>query len=121
NKYDISIAYNLIETKKYIDTHEVDFIILDYNLPDGNGFDILKYLKEKGVEIPVLFMTSVHDVKLAVQAIKKGAIDYITKPINQDELLMILDNYQKNIHQPISPIAQEMHSNLSFIKGKSMA
>lgn len=66
----------------------IDLILLDYNLPDGNGMEILEFLTQTNIMIPVLIMTGFLDIKTAVGAIKKGAADYITKPINQDELLM---------------------------------
>ncbi len=66
----------------------IDLILLDYNLPDGTGMEILEYLTQQHMMIPVLIMTGFLDIKTAVGAIKKGASDYITKPINQEELLM---------------------------------
>src|SRR5690606_3719407 len=71
---------------------EFDVILLDLRLPDINGIDLLKKIKESSHEISplILLMTSYADIKTAVSAIKAGAFDYITKPLNPDELLLLL-------------------------------
>ncbi len=66
------------------DTPEV--ILSDINLPDGNGFSVLGYCKAQSHDIPVIFMTAFGYRDLAIQAIRQGAYDYITKPIRFDEL-----------------------------------
>jgi two-component system response regulator HydG len=66
-------------------------VLLDYRLPDSNGMEILEGLKEISPEVPVIIMTSFSDIRTAVTAMKAGAMEYITKPINPDEMLMLLN------------------------------
>jgi two-component system, NtrC family, response regulator HydG len=68
-----------------------DLLLLDYRLPDGNGLSVLQHARTLDPTIPALMMTSFHDIRTAVKAIRTGAFDYITKPVNPDELLMILN------------------------------
>lgn len=67
-----------------------DMVLLDYRLPDATGMEILAEIKEHRPDMPVVIMTSFHDIRTAVRAIKAGALEYITKPVNPEELLMIM-------------------------------
>ena len=69
-----------------------DLILLDYRLPDVNGLEMLAELKKASPGIPVIIMTSFTDIRTAVKAIKSGAYEYITKPVNPDELLLVMRN-----------------------------
>lgn len=62
-------------------------ILSDLRLPDQDGIDLLRWLKDERKQVVVIMMTSYADIHTAVQAIKLGAADYVSKPINPDELL----------------------------------
>lgn len=66
-----------------------DLVLTDLRLPDLTGIDLLKELKLAEPQVPVVLMTGYGDIKTAVQAIKLGAFEYVTKPINPDEILLI--------------------------------
>lgn len=88
-------AYAVNEVKKsfqMMEQHHFDLLLVDYRLPDGTGLEILSHVREKGIVQPTIIMTSFSDVKTAVKSIQLGASDYITKPVNPDELLMIIKN-----------------------------
>lgn len=72
------------------DEQTFDLLLIDYRLPDGTGLDILSHILKKGSTQPVIIMTSFNDVRTAVKSIQLGAFDYITKPVNPDELLMLI-------------------------------
>lgn len=69
-----------------------DLLLLDYRLPDGTGLDLLNETRATGILLPTIMMTSFNDVRTAVQAMRMGVFDYITKPVNPDELLLVIDN-----------------------------
>ena len=69
-----------------------NLVLTDLRLPDLTGIDLLKELKQDNPKIPVVLMTGYGDIKTAVQAIKLGAFEYVTKPINPDEILNIAQN-----------------------------
>ena len=77
----VSSARNRIENASF------DLILSDLRLPDGDGIDLLKWIKENNFAIPLIMMTSYAEIQTAVQAIKSGASDYIAKPLNPEELL----------------------------------
>ncbi len=65
-----------------------DLILLDLMLPDISGLEILKKLKEKSCQVPILVITAMTTVDTAVEAMKLGAQDYISKPFNMDEVVL---------------------------------
>ena len=73
-----------------INKKEYQLILLDYRLPDGIGLDLIKLLRSRNNKTPIIVITSFLDIRTAVNAVKMGAFDYITKPIMPDELLMII-------------------------------
>ena len=74
-----------------IEKKEYELILLDYRLPDGVGIDLIKLLRSRNIKTPIIVITSFNDIRTAVNALKMGAFDYITKPVIPDELLMIIN------------------------------
>ncbi len=66
-------------------------IILDYNLPDMDGFKILSELKKRDPEVMVVMITAYGTIEMAVAAMKSGAFNYLVKPINYDEMGLVVD------------------------------
>jgi len=62
-------------------------LVLDIRLPDGSGLDFQAVLIQRGVRIPIIFVTGHGDVAMSVRAMKAGAIEFLTKPFRQQELL----------------------------------
>jgi FixJ family two-component response regulator len=67
--------------------HAPSCLILDVNLPDLNGLDLQKRVATDRVEMPIIFITGYGDVPMTVQAMKGGAIEFLTKPLGDDVLL----------------------------------
>ena len=96
-------------------------LMLDYRLPDGNSLDLLKSLREEGNRTPALIMTSFNDIRTAVNAMQSGAFDYITKPVNPEELLMVLkEALNRKTEVSIKTITKKPEKqSLDFIEGNS--
>ena len=82
----VLIAKNVIETRQKLNQEKIDLILLDVSLPDGNGFDICKEIKQK-LDIPVIFLTAQDEETSVVFGLDLGADDYITKPFRTRELI----------------------------------
>jgi len=87
---------NVEDAKKIIDKTPIDIIITDYRMPDGNGIDILKYAKSLDNSIIVIIMTAFGTVETAVEAMQLGAFNYIQKPIDLDELEIVIQKAIEN-------------------------
>jgi len=83
---DGAVGINKIQAKPY------DVILLDLKMPRINGLEVLKFAKENQPDSQVLMLTGYGDIKTAVDTIKMGAFDFITKPYNFDELLVSIKN-----------------------------
>ncbi|WP_443937585.1 sigma-54-dependent transcriptional regulator [Pedobacter sp. MW01-1-1] len=116
NHFQITLCTQVKQAVKLIEKNDFDLLLLDYRLPDGTGFDVLSQTRDLGIHMPIIIMTSFNDVRTAVKSIQLGAFDYITKPINPDELLMVIrDSLSKKEHKKESP--KNVVPNL--IKGES--
>lgn len=74
-----------------IDSGNFDLILLDMDMPEVTGWEVLKYVRQNHPEIEVVILTGVEDVKLAVESMKIGAYDYLCKPVDNDRLLLTLE------------------------------
>jgi DNA-binding NtrC family response regulator len=79
------------ETLSVIRKNIIDVILLDMRLPDGDGLELLKKIKEFDTEILVIIMTAYSDIQTAVSAMKSGAYHYINKPFDLEELKLLIE------------------------------
>lgn len=91
NGFQVTVCNKGKEGLRIAQARAFDMVLLDYRLPDMTGMDILFELKKSNAPAPVVIMTSFNDIRTAVKAIKSGAFEYITKPVNPDELLMVVN------------------------------
>lgn len=90
NGLNATVAFNLRDGIKATSETHFDIILTDYRLPDGNGIELLNSVKRHSQETVVILMTGYADIKIAVNAVKMGAFEYVAKPINPDEILHII-------------------------------
>jgi len=90
--YVVETAFTVEEAKTKISSQKFDLIITDLRLPDYDGIQLLTEFKIKYPAIPVILMTGYSDINTAVKAIKNGAADYISKPFNPEEVLLVIEN-----------------------------
>ena len=85
--FDVETASTSARARKILLSKEFDLVISDLRLPDQDGINLLSWLREQKKNIPFIIMTGYAEIQSAVQCMKLGATDYISKPIQPDELL----------------------------------
>ena len=76
--------------KVFLEGHKVDLLLSDFRLNDSNGVELLEWMKAQGYRMPFLIMTGYGDIPGAVEAVKRGAADYLPKPIQTEKVLGII-------------------------------
>jgi DNA-binding NtrC family response regulator len=88
--YSVLTSLSASKAIELINKEDLDLVLTDIKLPEMSGMDILKYVKEKKPDIPVIMITAYGTIKQAVEAFKEGAIDYVVKPFDMEELKIIV-------------------------------
>jgi DNA-binding NtrC family response regulator len=89
--YSVEEAADAYEARRKLQGARYLVVLTDLKLPAGTGFDVLQAAQEVDREVPVLVMTAFGTVEDAVKAMKEGASDFLTKPVDTDHLLLLLD------------------------------
>lgn len=120
--------------------HEIHLAFLDINLPGKSGLEFGEELRQSNKEVEIIMVTACQDFSYAQQSIRIGVVDYLTKPVIENELLKILSKYKENqfpsiysglvqsslkaIHKrfadkiSLSDIASEVHANPTYLSRK---
>jgi DNA-binding NtrC family response regulator len=83
-------AANGADALQVLQGHEVDLVMLDHRMPGENGIDVLPRLMAVDPSVVVVLATAVRDVKMAVEAMRRGAYDYLTKPFDVEEIRLVV-------------------------------
>ncbi len=89
--YSAYSAETLEEGKEILEKKDINLVLLDWKLPDGDGLNFLEEIKKNYPLIPVIMITAFASIQHAVSAMKKGAYYYLAKPINLEELLLLVE------------------------------
>lgn len=84
--FNTSVYGTITEGIAQIQFNTYDLILLDLNLPDYDGFELLRFINKNHISIPVIIVSAYNDKKIKLQAFKYGASDYMSKPIDLEEL-----------------------------------
>ena len=95
--YDTLIAGSGEEALRLFKSRPIDLVLLDIRLPGINGIETLRRMKEIGGEAVVIMMTAYEDVKSVISSMKMGAFDYLVKPLDIEELEVIIDKALENL------------------------
>lgn len=91
------MAHHLKQAKHFFSEYKYDACITDLNLPDGNGIDFVKYVTQHYPKTPIAVLTAYGNMDIAIAALKAGAFDFMSKPVNQQHLHQLL---LKALHVP---------------------
>ncbi len=110
-----------------LSTNQYEMVVLDVGLPDGSGFDVLKFMRSKKDDTPVLILTAYDDVAYRVKGLDSGADDYLVKPFKLEELLARLRALRRRAGGRSTPVLQvgdvtlDPAANKVTLKGESIA
>lgn len=121
--YKVSTASNGLEALNFYRKVQYDLVISDLKMPQMDGFELLKQLKLEYPEVFLIMMTAYGSIRTAVQAMKIGAYDYLTKPVSAEELRLVLQRVfeKQNLIIENSALRKKLEERFSFnnIIGKS--
>jgi len=94
--YEIDEADSCALARQKLNSDVPDVVLLDYALPDGTALDLLRQLKSDGIDVPVVVLTGHGSIELAVTAVKEGAEQFLTKPIELASLAVVVDRIMEH-------------------------
>jgi two-component system response regulator PilR (NtrC family) len=92
------IAHRLSEARQLLSEHQYDACLTDLNLPDGNGLELVNLISQHFPQLPVAVLTAYGNMEIAIAALKAGAFDFVSKPVNQKHLEQLLE---KALNKPV--------------------
>jgi two-component system response regulator PilR (NtrC family) len=121
--YRVKVASSASEGLEVAEREPVDLAIVDVMLPDQSGIDVLDELKKSDPELVVVMITAFASVETAIEAMKRGAFDYVTKPFKNDEVRVVVANgmKQRRLVDENRTLKEALHDRQRFdvLVGKS--
>lgn len=101
-RFEVTTVDTVTDAISYINQYQYDIVLLDLNLPDFFGYEVLKYVNDNHIELPVIVISAYADMKNKLHAFNLGASDYMIKPLNLEELYARIRVHTKNNIKTIS-------------------
>jgi DNA-binding NtrC family response regulator len=119
--YFIERAGNGLEALNQLESFHPDLILLDYQMPDMNGVEVLKEMRNRGNEAPVVMVTAYGTIERAVEAMREGAYDFIPKPFEPDHLSLVVEKAleRETLRREVEILAEEVGARHQLVLGKS--
>ena len=114
--YEVESVQDGWEALRKIDENSYDVLVLDIMMPKIDGLEVLQHVKERHPDIDVIMMTGLSQIETAVQAMKLGAFDYLSKPFDPDELKLVVERAleRRRLLQENRSLKSEVSSKYRF-------
>ncbi|MFC1516453.1 sigma-54-dependent transcriptional regulator [Thermodesulfobacteriota bacterium] len=115
NGFDVLTSSDGNDAKSMVDRHRVDLIISDYKMPNMNGLELLKVLREEDRDIPFVLITAYGSIDSTLEAIKLGAVEYLTKPFENEDVILAVHKALNlgEVNRELSRLQQEVQRKYS--------
>lgn len=116
DQYDLRSAQSVAEARQELRGQWPDLMLLDLNLPDESGADLLEEIRETGWDLDVVVITASTDVDMAVKVMKLGARDYLQKPFEKEDLLLCVRRAYENreLQNEVDRLRSELYDPYHF-------
>jgi DNA-binding NtrC family response regulator len=119
--YTIERASDGTEALGKVESFQPELILLDYQMPDMNGVEVLKEIRHRGGDAPVIMITAYGTIERAVEAMKEGAYDFIPKPFDPEHLALVVRKAleREKLRREVEILSAEASERYRLIVGKS--
>lgn len=117
---EVITAAKLSKAKKLLETEHFDLCLTDMNLPDGNGLELVDYVQSVLPQLPIAMITAYGNMDIAVEALKKGAFDFVSKPLELMRLRSMVESALK-LEPPVGHQSPSKPSTSAELIGQSQA
>ncbi len=127
--YDCTTANNGLLARGYLQKNSIDLVLSDMVMPEMDGLSLLEWERKHNPDVPVIMVTAMHDLSTALEAIRRGAYDYILKPFEKDQLylgvrralehrrlLVENQNYQRNLERLVEDRTAQLKGALDQLE-----
>jgi DNA-binding NtrC family response regulator len=121
--YSVLTAGDGREALKKVESSRPDLIILDYMMPDLSGLEVLKELRKRENDIPVVMITAYGTMERAVESMKEGAYDFITRPFEPDHIALVVRKAleRQRLKRGVEILSEELEERYRLVVGESAA
>ena len=119
--YRVLLADGGKKVLELLDQHDPEMALLDVAMPDFSGLDILKEIRRRGRDFPVVMITAYGSIDLAVQAMRQGAHDFISKPFEPDHIAVVVQKAmeQQRLRRKVEILSEETAKRYHLLVGRS--
>nr|WP_154893867.1 response regulator [Paenibacillus xylanexedens] len=113
----IETTTNSIEAREWLNQHHIDILITDIRMPEVSGIDLLQHIHQKNLLTKVIILSGYSQFEYAQQGIRLGALDYLLKPVDKDDVEKAMSKAIKNIKKsnPSPPISWEKFDGMGYL------
>jgi DNA-binding NtrC family response regulator len=121
--YAVERARDGVEALARVESYRPDLVLLDYMMPGMSGLDVLRELRKGESEVPVVMITAHGSIDVAVQAMKLGALDFVTKPFEPDHIALVLRKALEHgrLTREVAAFSEVMDERYRLVLGQSAA
>src|SRR5215468_8521931 len=121
--YSVLVASDGREALRKVESSRPDLIILDYMMPDLSGLEVLRELRKRENDTPVVMITAYGTMERAVEAIKEGAFDFITRPFEPDHIALVVRKAleRQRLKRGVEILSEEAEERYRLVVGESAA